>query len=67
LLEERPDLRVVFMSGYTDEALGHHGVLEPGTHFIQKPFASDDLLRMVRDVLDARGPSAPAYRGTGAP
>jgi two-component system cell cycle sensor histidine kinase/response regulator CckA len=64
LLEERPDLRVVFMSGYTDEALGHHGVLEPGTHFIQKPFASDDLLRVVRDALDARGPGAPAYRGT---
>jgi len=62
LLEERPDLRVVFMSGYTDEALGRHGVLEPGTRFIQKPFASDDLLRVVRDALDA-----PGHRGTGAP
>jgi two-component system cell cycle sensor histidine kinase/response regulator CckA len=46
------------MSGYTDEAIGRHGVLEPGTHFIQKPFASDVLLRAVREALEAPAPGA---------
>jgi PAS domain S-box-containing protein len=47
-------MKVLFMSGYTDEAIGHHGVLEPGAQFIQKPFTTDNLLRKVRDVMDAR-------------
>ena len=49
----RPGIRVVYMSGYTDEAISHHGVLEPGRHFLQKPFAADVLLRAVRRALDA--------------
>ena len=48
----RPEARVLFMSGYTDDAISHHGILEPGTHFIQKPFTTDGLLRKVRQVLD---------------
>jgi CheY-like chemotaxis protein len=48
----RPGLRLVYMSGYTDEAIGHHGVLEEGTHFLQKPFTADALLRKLRHVLD---------------
>ena len=48
----RPGIRVVFMSGYTDDAIGRHGVLRRGTHFLAKPFSADDLSRKIRDVLD---------------
>ena len=57
LLAERPDVRVLYMSGYTDDAIVHHGVLEAGLAFIQKPFTGDALLRKTRDVLD--GPRPP--------
>jgi len=50
---ERPTLRVIYMSGYTDEAIVHHGILESGLAFIQKPFTADAFLRKVRQVLDA--------------
>ena len=53
---ERPEMRVLFASGYTDEALGPHGVLEPGVDFIQKPYRSEDLLARVRTILDAKSP-----------
>jgi len=48
----RPEIKVLYMSGYTDDAIAHHGVLKPGIHFIQKPFSSSALLRKVREVLD---------------
>ena len=41
------------MSGYTDSAIVDHGILEPGVTFVQKPFATDTLLRKIREVLDA--------------
>jgi len=53
LVDLRPELHVLYMSGYTDEAIVHHGVLEPGTAFIEKPFTPEDLCGKVRDVLDA--------------
>jgi DNA-binding response OmpR family regulator len=39
------------MSGYTDDAIARHGVLEPGMHFLQKPFAPEELVRKVREAL----------------
>jgi two-component system, cell cycle sensor histidine kinase and response regulator CckA len=48
----RPRLPVLFISGYTDEAIGRHNVLEPGVFFLQKPFTTHALLRKVREVLD---------------
>ncbi|MGQ0762141.1 MAG: PAS domain S-box protein [Acidobacteriota bacterium] len=52
MLETRPKLRVLFMSGYTDDAIVHQGVLEESANFIQKPFPPDSLAQKVRDVLD---------------
>jgi signal transduction histidine kinase len=49
----RPDSRVLFMSGYTDDAIARHGVLEPGIAFLQKPFTPFSLAQKVREVLDA--------------
>jgi PAS domain S-box-containing protein len=48
----RPDMHTIYMSGYTDEAIARHGVLEPGITYVQKPFSPDALARKVRDVLD---------------
>ena len=53
---ERPEMRVLFASGYTDEALGPHGVLMTGIDFIQKPYRSEDLLARVRTILDTKSP-----------
>jgi len=52
LLGMRKDIRVLYMSGYTDDSAIRQGELEPGTHFIQKPFTPDSLLRKVRKVLE---------------
>jgi PAS domain S-box-containing protein len=48
----RPGTQVLYTSGYTDQAIGHHGVLEPDVAFLQKPFSADDLNRKVRGLLD---------------
>ena len=52
LVAEQPGLRVLFMSGYTDDALSSHGVLRPGVHYLQKPFSPDLLAQKVREVLN---------------
>jgi two-component system, cell cycle sensor histidine kinase and response regulator CckA len=52
LKEMYPEIKVLYMSGYTDNAILHHGILEPGINFLQKPFTVDGLARKVREVLD---------------
>lgn len=47
-----PNIKQLFMSGYTDDVISLHGVLEEGIHFIQKPFSQEDLADMVRMVLE---------------
>jgi FixJ family two-component response regulator len=48
-----PRLKVLFMSGYTDNAIGNHGVLDAGVNFIEKPLRPDALLKKIRATIDA--------------
>ncbi|RJP34179.1 MAG: response regulator [Candidatus Omnitrophota bacterium] len=48
----KPELKVLYMSGYTDNAIVHHGILDEGIDFIQKPFTPDAIVRKVREMLD---------------
>ncbi|HEV8240835.1 MAG TPA: ATP-binding protein [Thermoanaerobaculia bacterium] len=48
----RPGLKVLFVSGYTDESIANHGVLDPGVELLEKPFTADVLARRVRAILD---------------
>lgn len=52
ILEARPAIKVLYLSGYTDNVIAHQGVLKPGIHFLQKPFTPDGLARKVREILD---------------
>lgn len=54
-----PDLKVLYMSGYTSDALMERNVGAPGTAFLQKPFTPDALARAVREVLETASPSRP--------
>ncbi len=51
LVPLRPEMKVLYMSGYTDHAIAHRGVLEPGTMILRKPFTRDELTRKVDEVL----------------
>jgi CheY-like chemotaxis protein len=61
LLAMRPGLKVVYMSGYTDQVMGQQGILEPHTHFLQKPFTAEGLLKKLREALDE--PPVPPLSG----
>lgn len=52
IIAYNPDMKVLYMSGYTDDAVVHHGMMAEGVPFIQKPFTPNNLARKVRQVLD---------------
>ena len=54
LESSHPEMRVIYMSGYTSDAIVHHGVLREGIDFIEKPFSEQALMRKVREVLDRK-------------
>ena len=53
LLTLRPKLKRLYMSGYTSDVIAHHGVLDEGIHFLQKPFTVEALAGKVREVLES--------------
>ncbi len=53
LLSIHPGMKRLFMSGYTANVIAHHGVLDQGVHFIQKPFSLKDLGAKLREALEA--------------
>ena len=53
LLEVRPGMKCLYMSGYTSNVIAHQGVLDEGVNYIQKPFSLGDLARKLRSVLDS--------------
>jgi FixJ family two-component response regulator len=54
-------MRVLYMSGYPDNTIVHQGAMDPGIHFIAKPFSAEDLTIKVREALDGANP----VHGTG--
>jgi two-component system cell cycle sensor histidine kinase/response regulator CckA len=60
LSPRQPGMKVLYMSGYTDSFIAGHGVLDPGTHLLHKPFIEEVLIRKIREVLDEGKKPAPA-------
>jgi two-component SAPR family response regulator len=60
-----PRLRVLFTSGYTENAIVHHGQLDPGVELLSKPYTREELGAKLRRVLDAK-PDAPPATAAGA-
>ena len=63
LLPREPGMKVLYMSGYTDSFIAGHGVLEPGTHLLHKPFTEEVLIRILREVLDGGKKPQPVLSG----
>ena len=60
LVQLRPKIKVVYMSGYTGQTVGAHGILDPGSLFLQKPFTRDALARKLREAIEGGQKSASA-------
>jgi len=58
IAERRPEARILYMSGYTDDAMDRHGVSEQPIRLVPKPFRPNELLRAVRETLDEPTPAA---------
>ena len=63
----RPDAKVIYMSGYTNDAIVHHGVRDAEVAFLQKPFTSDELAHKLREVLEGTPEAAPDSREAATP
>jgi len=50
----KPDIKVLYMSGYTADVIAHRGILDEGVHFIQKPFSMKDLSSKVCEALEGK-------------
>ena len=51
ITQHRPETRIIYMSGYSDNAISHQGLLDPGTTLVQKPFTPETLARTIREAL----------------
>jgi PAS domain S-box-containing protein len=65
LQQSRPGIGVLYMSGYTDNVIFEHGVLNEQTHLLQKPFTAQQLIKRVREVLNGEAEATPAPMRTG--
>jgi FixJ family two-component response regulator len=63
LVKTRPTVKVLYMSGYADNAFVHHGVVDEGTHFISKPFTATSIVQKIRSVLDCDIDNVPEGQG----
>jgi FixJ family two-component response regulator len=54
MIQTHAGIKTLFMSGYPEDVISHHGVLDPGVKFIQKPFSLHDFIAKVRQVLEGK-------------
>jgi YesN/AraC family two-component response regulator len=52
IMKENPELKVLYISGYTENVISHHGILNEGVNFLNKPFTANDLLTMIGDIFE---------------